>query len=405
MALKFLGLRPQQGDTDEPGYPVMNALASLASPTPRTSVAGFANAVARKQADTQEILSNRLAERLGLEPGALSGKASDYTPDKVAERIIGFIDQRLRSEAANGAAPEKLQGLLDQARAGVQQGFEEARKILDGLGVLEGKVASDVDDTFSRIQSGLDRLQKTYFPSEQGSQPASAVAMAGYSERSSAQAETFDLDVKTRDGDTLRISIAQASANWSRSSVAAASDGTTSIVAARSQSSSLQIGGWQIQVEGELDDEEKAALSDLLGQVQDISSRFYAGDLAGAFDRAMALDMDGEQLASMSLRLTQTRVSQATDAYGAVAQQGGQAASATNGNLRDYASGLLDALRSAGELMENGRSTLEDLLKGTFALDERLDPARLARANSLNQRLLDGLEPLLGKGESQSKDD
>jgi hypothetical protein len=31
--------------------------------------------------------------------------------------------------------------------------------------------------------------------------------------------------------------------------------------------------------------------------VQDLSDTFYAGDLAGAFDRAMALDMDGEQLA------------------------------------------------------------------------------------------------------------
>ncbi|MCO6059391.1 DUF5610 domain-containing protein [Pseudomonas sp. MOB-449] len=380
----------------------MNALASLAPAAQRSAFPGLATAMARKQVDAQETLAGRLGERLGLEPGALSDKASSYTPEKVADRVLGFIDQRLRSEKADGADPARLEGLLDQARAGVQKGFDDARKILDGFGALAGKVSEDIDDTFGRIQSGLDQLQKTYGEPAPSAQAGGGVAVAGYSERFAAQAESFELEVKTRDGDKLRISIAQVSASWSRSSVAAASDGQTSLVAASSQSSSLQVGAWQIDVEGNLDDEEKAALSDLLGQVQDISSKFYAGDLAGAFDRAMALDMDGEQLASMSLRLTQTKVMQATDAYGAVAQQGGQAASAVNGSLRDYANSLLDALRTAGELAEDGRGTLEELLKGGFALDERFDPAHLAKADAFNQRLLDGLQPLLDKAQGQS---
>lgn len=380
----------------------MNALASLASSGQRSAIAGLPAALARRQVDAQETLAGRLGERLGLEPGALSDKASQYTPEKVADRVLGFIDQRLRSEKADGADSEKLKGLLDQARAGIQKGFDDARKILDGLGVLGGKVADDIDDTFERIQSGLDQLQKTYDPPAQASQPTGAVA--GYSERFKAQSETFDLEVKTRDGDQLRMSIAQASASWSRSSLAAASDGKTSLIAASNQSWSLQIGAWQIEVEGELDDGEKAALSDLLGQVQDISSKFYSGDLAGAFDRAMALDMDGGQLASMSMRLTQTKVAQATDAYGAVAQQGGQAASAVNGNLRDYANSLLGALRSADELVENGRDSLEELLKGGFALDERFAPVQLARAEAFNRRLLDGLQPLLDRPQDRSSD-
>lgn len=383
----------------------MNALAPLASSAQRSAATGLPAALARKQVDAQETLAGRLGKQLGLEPGALSDKASKYTPEKVADRVLGFIDQRLRSEAANGGDPAKLKGLLEQATAGIQKGFDDARKILDGLGVLGGKVAEDIDDTFNRIQDGLGQLQKTYLQPEQATQqPGGAVAVAGYSERFKAQAETFDLEVKTRDGDKLRISIAQASASWSRTSAAAASDGKTSLLVGSSQSSSLQIGAWQIEVDGELDDEEKAALSDLLGQVQDISSKFYSGDLAGAFDRAMALDMDGEQLASMSLHLTQTKVMQATDAYGAVAQQGGQAASAVNGNLKDYANSLLEALRSVGELAENGRSTLEELLKGGFALDERFDPAQLVKAEALNKRLMGGLQPLLDKGQGRSTD-
>ena len=380
----------------------MNPLAANLSSASRPTSA-TAQPVVRNAADAQATLANRLAERLGLEPGALAGKANDYTPEKVAGRILGFIEQRLQSEQAAGADPSKLKGLLEQARSGVEKGFAEARKILDGMGVLQGKVASDIDDTYQKIQDGFSGLDKRFNPD--AALVGGSTNIAAYSERFAAQAESFDMEVTTRDGDRLRISIAQASANWSQSGVVASSNGNGSSVVASSQSGSLQIGAWQVSVEGELDDEERAALEKLFGQVQDLSNKFYAGDLSGAFDRAMALDMDGEQLASMSLRLTQTTVRQATDAYSAVAQDGGQAASAVNSSLIDYAQGLLDALRSANQVAEEGtaKTSLLDMLKGGFSLDERFDSGRLDKAEQLNSRLLDGLQNLLNPALDSSK--
>ncbi len=380
----------------------MNPLAANLSSASRPTSA-TAQPVVRNAADAQATLANRLAERLGLEPGALASKANDYTPEKVAGRILGFIEQRLQSEQAAGADPSKLKGLLEQARSGVEKGFAEARKILDGMGVLQGKVASDIDDTYQKIQDGFSDLDKRFNPD--AALVEGSTNIAAYSERFAAQAETFDMEVTTRDGDRLRISIAQASANWSQSGVVASSNGNGSSVVASSQSGSLQIGAWQVSVEGELDDEERAALEKLFGQVQDLSNKFYAGDLSGAFDRAMALDMDGEQLASMSLRLTQTTVRQATDAYSAVAQDGGQAASAVNSSLIDYAQGLLDALRSANQVAEEGtaKTSLLDMLKGGFSLDERFDSGRLDKAEQLNSRLLDGLQNLLNPALDSSK--
>jgi hypothetical protein len=367
----------------------MNSLASLNPSASRAAQAAQSPSPRSNAADAQSVLANRLADKLGLQPGALSGKQDDFTPEKVAGRILGFIEQRLHSEAAAGADPAKLEKLFGQAREGVEKGFAEARKILDGMGVLAGKVASDIDDTYQRIQDGLGDLDRRFGAAA----PASgSLALAGYSERFSALAETFDLSVTTRDGDRLRISVAQASASWSQSSFAAASNGSGAAVTASSQSGSLQIGGWQVSVEGELDAEEVKALEKLFSQVQELSNQFYAGDLAGAFDRAMALEMDGEQLASMSLRLTQTSVRQATDAYGAVA---GQGASAVNGDLQNYAQGLLEALRSAEGLAQDAGGLLKDLLKGGFSFDERFDLPRLEKADSLNRNLLDGLQALL----------
>lgn len=377
----------------------MNTLASL---SPSQSRPAGINTLAnpRGHVDPQGTLANRLANRLGLEPGALDGKRDDFTPDKVADRIIGFIEQRLKSEAAAGADTSKLEGLLAQAREGVEKGFAEARKILDGMGVLKGKVAEDIDATYEKIQSGLKGLESDYLAKTPAS-GGNAVAVAARSERFAAQAETFDMEVTTRDGDRLKISIASASANWSQSSATLASDGKTSTGSVESRSGSMQIGAWQVQVEGELDDEERAALEDLFKQVQDISSDFYSGNLSGAFDRAMQLKMDGSQLASMSLQLTQTSVRQATDAYSTVAQQGGQAASAVNDTLVDYARGLLDALRSADKVSEDARGTLEQLLDGGFRLDERFDTSLLEKAKELNSRLLDGLQGMLGKAPAE----
>lgn len=375
----------------------MNPLASLFSSASRPSQL-HTQPAARAAADAQSTLANRLADRLGLQPGALNGKRDDYTPEKVADRIIGFIEQRLQSEAAAGADPTKLQGLLNQARDGVEKGFAEARKIIDGMGALNGKVAADIDDTYKRIQDGFAGLDKRFGAGTPPATGGGSVSAAAYSERFSAKAETFDMAITTRDGDRLRISVAQASANWSQTAVGTAKTANGSAVVGASQSGSLQIGGWQVDVEGELDQEEVAALEKLFTQVQDLSDKFYAGDLNGAFDRAMALDMDGEQLASMSLRLTQTTVRQATDAYSAVAEQGGKTAtSAVNSSLADYAQGLLDALRSADEITENSKGTLMDLLKGGFSLDNRFDNERLEKAEQLNSRLLDGLQGILSQ--------
>ncbi|GIZ13299.1 DUF5610 domain-containing protein [Pseudomonas sp. NCCP-436] len=374
----------------------MNPLNSLPAAA-RTVQAGTAGAARQEVVDPHEILANRLAKRLGLQPGALSGKRDDYTPEKVAERVLGFIEQRLQSEAAAGADPKRLEALMAQARDGVEKGFAEARKILDGMGVLSGQIATDIDDTYSRIQDGLNALDRRFAGA---ADEARQVSLSAQREQVSALAESFELSVTTRDGDRLRISVAQASASWSQSRMDAGADGNSIQASASSQSGSLRIGAWQVEIEGELDDGEVKALEKLFSQVQALSDRFYAGDSVGAFDRAMALEMDGEQLASLSLRLTQSSVRQVSDSYGALA---GQGASAINTSLQEYARGLLEALRSASEMSEDAGNLLGQLLRGGMSLDERYDQQRLDKAEQLSRSLLDGLQTLLARDAAQSE--
>lgn len=334
----------------------------------------------------QQTLANRLGERLGLAPGALNKPASEFTPDKVANRMLSFIEQRLQGSAGDSKA---VAGLLQQAREGIKQGFEEATKILDGMGMLQGKVAEDINKTRALIDEGMAGLEQRFLGGSPGEKPAapSAAGAGGYSERMAARLDTFDLKVTTRDGDKLRISIAEGAASWSQQAGGVQSSG------------SVQMGRWQIEIEGELDAGEREALGKLLGQVEELSSSFFSGDLAGAFDQALALNMDGEQLASMSLNLTQTQVRQVSESYGQVAKQGGQSPSAVNSELLEYARGLIEALRSADSLVDNGREFLERLLEGGLAMDGRVDEAGWNKAGRLNSMLLDGLAGMgAGKG-------
>ncbi|GGC96959.1 DUF5610 domain-containing protein [Halopseudomonas salina] len=357
---------------------------------------------AARQIDGQKTLANRLAEQMGLKPGSLAGSADNFSPGKVAERVLGFIGGRLESAKAAGEDTSKLQTMYDQAAKGVEKGFEEARKILDGMGVLKGKVAADIDDTWQRIQTGMAEIAERLLPSAEQNGRGEGVSLSASASRFSAQAQTFDLEVTTREGDRLRISIAQASASRSDSQVTASSGPQGSRVALSSQSSQLQVGAWQVEVQGDLNDAERESLQDLLGQVQDLAGAFYAGDRQGAFDRALALDLDGSQLASMSLNLTQTSVRQVSEAYGRVSGQGAPA-SAANNDLREYAQGLVDALRTASELSESGNELLRGLLDGGFAIDERFDQPRLEKAMDLNQRLLEGLQALQTNPQSQAE--
>ena len=99
-----------------------------------------------------------------------------------------------------------------------------------GMGVLGGKIASDIEDTFQRVQDGLARIGSTYGLGNAPAGDTSSVSRTAVSASTStlvARSSTFDMEVTTREGDKLKISIAQASANWSSTSASASGFGSS----------------------------------------------------------------------------------------------------------------------------------------------------------------------------------
>lgn len=85
----------------------------------------------------------------------------DVSPEATAERIVSqstaFFSAFQSQERHQGLSlQEQLDKFLDVIGGGIDQGFAEAREILDGLGVLEGDIASNIDKTYELVQQGLE---------------------------------------------------------------------------------------------------------------------------------------------------------------------------------------------------------------------------------------------------------
>ncbi|NVK41684.1 MAG: DUF5610 domain-containing protein [Oceanospirillaceae bacterium] len=83
----------------------------------------------------------------------------DVSPEATADRILTlstaylplYLEQHPGQNEGDGHAQ-----FTDLIRDGIGQGFAEAREILQGLGVLEGDIADNIDRTWTLVQLGLD---------------------------------------------------------------------------------------------------------------------------------------------------------------------------------------------------------------------------------------------------------
>ncbi|MDX8400221.1 MAG: DUF5610 domain-containing protein [Gallionellaceae bacterium] len=94
-----------------------------------------------------------------------SASGIDNSPQATADRIVSLSTAFFGKYQAKH--PEKnldtaLQDFSKLIGGGINKGFSEARNILDGLSVLKGDIASNVDKTYELVQSGLKSFVDNY---------------------------------------------------------------------------------------------------------------------------------------------------------------------------------------------------------------------------------------------------
>ncbi|WNO11211.1 DUF5610 domain-containing protein [Teredinibacter sp. KSP-S5-2] len=322
---------------------------------------------------------------------------------QAASTILSFIELQLTRDVQDGATAEELQSRLEAGLQGFIKGYTEAAEQLAAAGFLNGDVKTAIEKTYSDVLSGVSEmaekfgLQDPVEKIESGKpmgeeQPAEVVAQAPKNpiaetldrspERLKAlldasaishtvsQTRSFSFELKTQDGDTVTI---KAFSRYSSEFAAAnyrSDEGNgyyRQQVAVSQKSSSAD--DFFFEVEGELDEGEIKAINDLLSKVNDIAETFYNGNLDKAFEQALNIGYDTDEIAKFALNLKQQYSEQVASAYGAVAQLGQEKDQLESGTsqeenrillLRDLVQ-QLEAARETAEQMGIGRQAFSDL--------------------------------------------
>ena len=121
-----------------------------------------------------EILEPQLGPR-AIDNAVDSGL--DVSPEATADRIVSLTTGLF--SAFQNANPD-LQGselvdhFTDVIGGGILQGFDEAREILDGMGVLTEEIAANIDQTYTLVTEKLEQFRIDNGGSDRGTDNDSA---------------------------------------------------------------------------------------------------------------------------------------------------------------------------------------------------------------------------------------
>lgn len=89
----------------------------------------------------------------------------DNSPEATAGRIValstGFFEA-FKQHHVGEAEADILKTFMETIRQGFEQGFNEARDILEGLGVLDGDIASGIDQTYQLVLKGYADFEASF---------------------------------------------------------------------------------------------------------------------------------------------------------------------------------------------------------------------------------------------------
>lgn len=297
--------------------------------------------------------------------------ATDEAPALLdgAATILRFIEQRIASEKAEGADEAELAALWEQGLKGFVQGFNEAIDILEDLGQLSAEVQDSVQTLSKQVYAGFDAIYAQYIsddkPAASAADNAEGVAASDVTAASAQQInpnnpgnglrqslssngrafeggfaeqfksisssdsaisklvdslgnvdanveygrkDRFQFELTTLDGDT--ISIEASSTHVFYGEYDANGDKETAFIEGMKDKNAFAIN-----IEGDLDEAEKGAITDLLQQIMSLADEFYNGDVEKAYEAAMELGYDQNEIASYSLKLRQVEQYSVAAAY------------------------------------------------------------------------------------------
>ena len=308
--------------------------------------------------EQEVVLNERRFDNRQFDKAEENKSAFDF--EEVASNVLKFVGGVVRGAAKSGADEAQLTDLIGQARSGVAKGIALAEKDLAGF--MNQEITDGIRNSKEAIGEGIDNIEKEVLSPFRGTMEVGASLSAQY-----AQLQSGGLKITTKDGDEVEISFGQSrqyqysaseritsSANSNGDANAPATP-ESDVVARRSLNVQLsEYRGISFSVQGELDDDELGAISDLVKQITDVSKSFFNGDLDTALDKALNLGYDEKELADFALKLNSREVvSEKISAYKEVSDGNSSELKKYMRPIKEY----MDELKALNQLLD---TTLKD---------------------------------------------
>lgn len=260
-------------------------------------------------------------------------KQSFFDFEEIAKNVLHYVSGVIINAQQKGASDEELQDLFGQARRGVANGIKMAEEELGDL--LSDDVRKGIDNSKSLITKGIDDLEARIFNPQQ---PAEAIVSSMAAE---SDVQT-PLTIFTRQGDEVTIHFE-----------------STDLVNQPSQFASAENRqSLQFSVHGDLSDNKRQAIRQLVDETQGLAARFFEDDVQGAYSRALELGYSQQGIASSALQMFGNQ-QQTTQAYQQVADYAEQ-----NSNLqgvKQQIRPIADYLETMLNVMQRSQASLQSV--------------------------------------------
>ena len=376
----------------------------------------------------------------------IGAESSVFDFEKIAKNVLNFVGGAIKNAQNRGADTTELNSLFEQASSGVLKGIELAKQDLAGF--MNEEIANGISKSKSLVEEGIANLKRDIFNPEVVVAQKPLQSTGNTTSESIVKQESGELSITTRDGDKVNITFEDLEQfEFSQKQVQQLPEENTldnkvevlqpvkfdsipSVVVAtpaptietdaletldvnanqteESQPSSVSIqqnvvfyqeSAFSFSVKGELDKKELKAIGQLVSDANELAEEFFNGDIQTAFNQALELGYDEQELSSFALQLIKVENTEFIRAYKTVSRfdQDSVESNPTKAvkPVTDYLNKLLKVLDGSRLQLEDNKCYENIINEMINRLGEDVATPDLIsvinRFNAFNQKLVNNL--------------
>ncbi|PKG97602.1 hypothetical protein CXF95_14115 [Paraglaciecola sp. MB-3u-78] len=377
-------------------------------------------------------------------PETEQSEASLFDFEKIAKNVLNFVGGAIKNAQSKGADEDKLNDLFEQASSGVLKGIKLAERDLAGF--LNEEITNGISQSKNLIEDGIAKLKRNIFNPqsldlEKATQSTVKSTSVSYEKQVSGE-----LSIRTRDGDRVNITFenleqfessqrqvqrfseetesekkAVVSEPVKTPSALTAAIQTETPVTDEVNESTLSVkeeeevkpntqsteqntifyqeNTFSFSVKGELDEDELKAIGQLVADTNELAEEFFNGDIETAFNQALELGFDEQELSSFALQLTKVENTAVIKAYETISRFDKDSVDSDPAKavkpVADYLDKLLNVLDGSRLQLEDSKSyeNLVNELINKLGKDVATPDliSAINRFNKFNQNLVNNL--------------